>query len=116
MFGFTVEQATAAIIAAFIAFAGVLLGQIIGAVLGARYAANLTRKTQLEMADVTFQRQWRERLVRPFLELADKRVAALADFSEAAAVGNKRLALIRPSLARTRSAINASTAAVFRTT
>lgn len=84
MLGFTAEQATAAIVAALIAFAGVVLSQIVGAVMGARYAANMTRRTQLELADITFQRQWRERLVRPFLELADKRVAALADFSEAA--------------------------------
>ena len=58
--GITLESA---IVAAIIAFFGALLGQITGAFFGARYAADVNRRTQLEIADLSFKRQWRERLV-----------------------------------------------------
>lgn len=70
-----------AIVAALIAFVGALAGQLLGAFLGARYAADVSRKTQLELADLAFQRQWRERLVRPFLELAVQRLGLLSEFT-----------------------------------
>jgi hypothetical protein len=75
-----------AIIAALIGVAGALLvqivGQVLGALIGTRWAARLARKTQLEIAELTFARQWRETLVRPYMEFTTERVRLLHEFNE----------------------------------
>lgn len=85
MLGLPIETA---VLAALIGLVSALVGQVVGAVIGSRYAANLNRKTQLELADLAFQRQWREKLVRPFLDLADERMIMITEFSHAASNGN----------------------------
>ena len=82
-----------AIVAALIGLAAALLGQFVAVFLGARYAANLNRRTQLELADLAFRRQWRERTVRPFLELANQRLSLLAGFNGAVVGGDLEVAL-----------------------
>lgn len=73
----------AGIVAALIGFAAALLGQFVAVFLGARYAAELNRKTQLEIAALSFQRQWRERLLHPHLELASQRLSTVIEFNNA---------------------------------
>ena len=72
-----------AVIAALIGFIGAIAGQAVGAFLGARYSAKLARKTQIQLANLAFEREWREAVVRPFFELARRHLALIADFTEA---------------------------------
>jgi hypothetical protein len=96
-----------ALIAALIGFVGAIAGQVFGAFLGTRHAARVQRETALEVARLNAEAQealarqryeweWRERLVRPLLDLAAGRLRVLADYSEA--VSNLDVATARRHL------------------
>jgi outer membrane lipoprotein SlyB len=53
VFGIPLEAAIVAALIGFVgAIVGAIVGQVLGAVLGSRYSANVTRRTQLELAEL----------------------------------------------------------------
>jgi hypothetical protein len=104
----------AAIVAALIGLAGGLIGQFFAVFLGARYAAELSRKTQLEIDTLGFQRHWREQLVRPFLNLVTQRLALISEFNNAVTDSNFERAMeLAREFNRTEALIHAATFATF---